>query len=269
MVGAQDPARPPRLEGPGDGRSLLDVQADHLVLRDLHLGPTPRGVHGIVLSGASHVLVLGCELADVGGLSIVETMSARDVVLRDNRVRRARATALYFGCHGGECTIAGLVVEGNVIDGVEAPRGEIGYGLQVKLDSWAVVRGNLIRDTKGPGIMLYGARPPGPPCLVERNIVLGSRRSAGIVVGGGPAVVRGNVVAGHARAGIALEDYRRRGLLRGIEVTGNLVYGNRGGGITAPARGPLEAVLGGNVVRVGRGADALPRPRPGLRLGPA
>jgi hypothetical protein len=44
-----------------------------------------------------------------------------------------------------------------VTSSVDAQEDEVGYGLQVKLNSTAVIRDNVIVDTKGPGIMVYGA----------------------------------------------------------------------------------------------------------------
>jgi hypothetical protein len=101
--------------------------------------------------------------------------------------------------------------------------------------------------------------------VVERNFVAGSHRSSGIVVGGGPALVRNNIAVGSAEAGIALEDYRKRGLLRGVVVVHNTVVGN-GGGIGVPSSGPLDALVINNAVQVRAGAPVLPPARPGVEL---
>ena len=82
--------------------------------------------------------------------------------------------------------------------------------------------------------MIYGALDRGRVSHVEDNVVRGSRRSSGIVIGGGPVVVRGNVAIGHAHAGITIEDYGDRGLLRDIEVTDNTLQGNRRRGVWQP-----------------------------------
>jgi hypothetical protein len=94
-----------------------------------------------------------------------------------------------------------------------------------------------------------------------------SGTSSGIVVGGGPVVVRNNVAVGSKEAGIGLEDYGRRGLLRGILVAHNTVHGNDGGGIAVPPEGRLEARLVNNAVHAPVGKPALPTRAEVVRLG--
>jgi hypothetical protein len=159
-----------------------------------------------------------------------------------------------------------LVVEGNHIQGVSAPASEVGYGLQVKLNSAGIIRGNVIQDTKGPGIMIYGARDLLKVSVVERNFVSGSRTSSGIVIAGGPVLVRNNVAVGNFEAGIGLEDYQHRGLLRGVIVAHNSVYGNRQAGIWIGDSDRMEASILNNAVHSRSGTPALPPARPGLRL---
>ena len=265
MIRALDPERPPRLVPSARCGYVVDVRADDVVIRGLHFTSTAAGLHAVILRGANRVTVEECGFDGIGGLAIVETMDARSVVVRRNRIRRSSTTALYFGCHSGSCSVTDLLIEDNHIEGVTAPRRAVGYGIQVKLNSCATIRGNVVVDTKGPGIMVYGAPDPALVSVVEKNVALGSRRSSGIVVGGGPAIVRDNVVGGHAEAGIALEDYGGRGLLRGVEVTRNTVYANRRGGIRVVGAVGDAAILD-NRVYTRPGTPALPEIRPGIRL---
>jgi hypothetical protein len=158
------------------------------------------------------------------------------------------------------------VVERNFIRGVTAPDPEIGYGIQFKLNSTGVVADNVVLDTKGPGIMIYGASEDGRTSTVERNVIAGSRRSSGIVVGGGPAVVRNNVIVSNAEAGVDLHDYRQRGLLRGVVVAHNTIYQAGRLGIALSSNGSRGATIAFNAVRVEPGGAALPGARPGLQL---
>jgi len=215
-------------------------------------------MHAVIVSGVDRVTVEQCRFDGIGGCTIVQSMTGRALVVRGNHIRDSRYTAMYFGCHVGNCSVTDMLIEDNDIDGVTAPWRRIGYGIQVKLNSSAVVRGNRVRNTKGPAIMVYGSERPDLASMVEGNAVSGSRRSSGIVVGGGPAIVRNNVSTHHAGAGIGLEDYGERGLLRGVEVLGNTVYGNRGGGIVVRAVRRIEATVAGNVVHARRGTRALP-----------
>ena len=246
--------------------TVIGVRADHVILRGLHFGPTPDDVHAVTLYGASGVTVEDCVFEDVGGLAIVESMTATSVVIRGNAILRSRATAMYFGCHSGSCSITDLLIEGNYIDGV-APAGRwVGYGVQVKLDSCAVVRDNVIVGTKGPPVMVYGTRDRTMTSRVEGNYVSGSRESSGIVIGGGPVIVRDNVSVGNAKAGIALQDYGRRHLLRGIDVSGNSLYGNRGGGVVVTRGRCVETRITGNVAYTMPGTASTPSARRGATL---
>ena len=268
VIRALDPAQRPRIVYyAGRDSNVLDVKASHVILRGLRFGPTQEEVDGVRVFKAEEITVEDCEFDGMGGIAVVANhANVRGLVVRNNVILRARATGMYFGCHDGTtCSIVGLLIEGNYIHGVTAPPDEVGYGIQVKLNSAGIVRANVIVDTKGPGIMVYGAHDPALLSVVERNFVAGSHRSSGIVVGGGPALVRNNIAVGSAEAGIALEDYRKRGLLRGVVVVHNTVVGN-GGGIGVPSNGPLDALVINNAVQVRTGTPVLSPARPGLEL---
>ncbi|HTN70965.1 MAG TPA: right-handed parallel beta-helix repeat-containing protein, partial [Methylomirabilota bacterium] len=133
-------------------------------------------------------------------------------------------------------------------------------------NSVATLRDNVIVNTKGPGIMVYGAEDPSRINIIERNFVAGSRESSGIVVGGGPVMVRNNVVVGNSEGGVGLEDYGRRGLLRRIVVTHNTVYDNQRGGILIPSDARVEAEISRNAVAAREGTTAFPVARDGIKL---
>jgi hypothetical protein len=264
VIRAQDPAAPPRLSYADRAGNLLDIHADHVVLRNLHFGPTRADVDAVRVHLADGVRVEGCRFSRIGGIAVVANSgSITGLTVRGNVIRDSGSTAMYFGCHDGSCMLSRILVEDNHIEHVDAAEGEVGYGIQVKLNTQAVIRRNTVLDTKGPGIMVYGDRDPLRSTLVEGNLTAGSRRSSGIVVGGGPALVRNNIALRNAEAGIALQDYGGRGLLRGIVMAHNTVFDNRQAGVTA-AGTVTDARLVNNAVHVRGGAPALPAPRPGL-----
>jgi hypothetical protein len=260
--------RPARLVHPGRDLNILSVRASDVVIRGLHFGPTAPDVDGVRVYGGQRIGVEDCQFTAMGGIAVVANHnSVHGLAVRRNVITDSRATAMYFGCHDGfPCTVTGLIVEGNHIRGVTAPGTRVGYGLQVKLNSAAIVRDNVIQETKGPGIMVYGAWDLVTMSLVERNFVRGSRTSSGIVVGGGPVVVRNNISGWNVEGGIGLENYGRRGLLRGVVVAHNSLYANQQGGVIAPEDGPLEATLLNNAVHARAGTPPLPPARPGLRM---
>ena len=99
---------------------------------------------------------------------------------------------------------------------------------------------------------------------------MGSRTEAGIWVGGGPVLVRNNVAIGSRGSGIELQDYAKRGLLRGIVIAHNTVYANGTGGITVPQQGRVQATIVNNAVQARGGGPPIPIGRAGvLSLGNA
>ena len=268
VIRAADPAQRPRVVYGGGTSNVLNVHADHVVIRGLEIGPTRTGVDGVRIYAGAGVTVEDCVFTELGGIAVVANhTSVRDIAVRRNVVQASRATAMYFGCHDGvECVVSGLVVEGNHIRGVDARPEEVGYGVQVKLNSTGVIRDNVIAGTKGPGIMVYGAHDPAAASVVERNVVVGSRTSAGIVVGGGPAVVRNNVVMASAEGGIAVHDYGARRLLRGVVIVYNTLWDSRTAGVRVVGNGVEDVLVAGNAIHVRDGGPALPGSRPGLRL---
>jgi len=267
VIRAADPQRRPRIIYDGQTSNVLDVKASHVTLRGLEFGPTQNGVDAIRVF-ANYVTIEDCHFLQLGGIAVAASHATiRGLTVRRNVIRESQATAMYFGCHNGiTCVVTGLVVEGNFIDGVTAPDPEIGYGIEVKLNSSATIRDNIVQNTKGPGIMVYGAQDLVARSLVERNVTVGSRTSSGIVVGGGPATVRNNISMRNEEAGVGLEDYKGRGLLRGITVVNNTLYTNSAGGVTAPANAVRDVVIVNNAAG-GRGAaKPFPPATPGLNV---
>ena len=265
-IRAKDLAQRPRLVYLGREANVLNIRAGHLVIRGLEFGPTASNVDAIRIYEGDGVTIEDSRFADVGGIALVANhASLRGLTVRRNEIVQSKATALYFGCHdGAACVVSDLLVEQNYIQGVTAPADLVGYGVQVKLNSTAIIRDNVVVDTKGPGIMVYGARDPARASVVERNYAAGSRTSAGIVVGGGPVLVRNNVATGSVQGGILVEDYARRGLLRGVVVTHNTVHGNGQGGILVLGEGRLDVTIVNNAVHAPPGTLALPPGRIGV-----
>ena len=270
VIRAADPGPRPRIVYPGFAVNLLEIHAADVTIRGIDFWGSRGEADGVRIISGHRITVEDCRFVELGGIAIASThTSVQGLTVRGNAILDSGSTGMYFGCHDGTtCAVSGLLVERNFIRGVTAPPSEVGYGLEVKLNSAGVIRDNRIVDIKGPGIMVYGSRDTTLSSLVERNFVRGSRTSSGIVVGGGPAVVRNNISGWNADAGIGLEDYRRRGLLRNIEVLHNTVYANLLGGIAAPEGGVLlQVAVVNNAVHARPGTPLLPRPRVGLRLG--
>src|SRR5882762_10449823 len=267
VIRAADPTRRPRILYSGSTTNVIEVRASYVTIRGLEFGDTHPDADAVRIFNAHGVTVEDCHFNHLGGQAVVANhASVRGLVVRRNVIRNSLATALYFGCHDGVgCSLTGLVVEGNFIDGVTAPDPQIGYGMEVKLNSSAIIRDNIVMNTKGPGIMVFGSQNPAMSSLIERNVTIGSRTSSGIVVGGGPVIVRNNIAVSNEEAGIGLEDYKKRGLLRGVIVVNNTLYKNQTGAITAPENGITGVVIVNNAAHGGMGSRTYPAARTGLR----
>jgi hypothetical protein len=265
-IAAADPQQRPRILYDGITANVLEVRAGHLVIRGLEFGPTRPDVDAIRIMLGNGLVIENCRFVQVGGIAITaNNMSVQGLTIRGNVIEDSRSTGMYFGCHDGQrCVVSDLLVAGNLIRGVTAAPDQVGYGLEIKLNSSGIVRDNIILRTKGPGIMVYGARDLLTQNLVERNVVMGSERAAGIVVGGGPAVVRNNVVLTNNDGGISLQDYGKRGLLRRIAIVHNTIYGNLVGGITIESPEARETTVLNNAIQSPGGTPAVAAPRPGV-----
>lgn len=265
-IAAADPQQRPRILYDGVTANVLEVRAGNLVIRGLEFGPTRPDVDAIRIMLGNGLVIENCRFVQVGGIAITaNNMSVQGLTVRSNVIEGSRSTGMYFGCHDGQrCVVSDLLVAGNLIRGVTAAPDQVGYGLEIKLNSSGIVRDNIILRTKGPGIMVYGARDLLTQNLVERNVVMGSERAAGIVVGGGPAVVRNNVVLTNNDGGISLQDYGKRGLLRRIAIVHNTIYGNLVGGITIEGQEARETTVLNNAIQSPGGTPAVAAARPGV-----
>ena len=269
ILRGEDPLDPPHIVYNGNSSNVIDVEADHVTLADLWFGPTNDAIDAIKIKQGSHVTVERCEFDAIGGVSISANSGGtyEDIVIRQNHFHGLQATGIYLGCHSGmaSCEALDVVVERNLIDFVDSAN--VGYGLEIKLDSYGVVRDNVINDTKGPGIEIFGSTDPARKSVVERNLVIGSRNNATLEVGGGPALVRNNVVIGGDYAGLYVYDFGND-VVRDIQVVGNTVVGDAGPAIriSAWAAGDDLELSGNAAWQMAGGGPALPDPIPDIPM---
>jgi len=228
-VSALNNADPPLIAYDGNSSNVIDVMADNVTLRGLAFGPTQDGVDAIKIKSGNNTRVESCTFTGVAGISIsANSANSSGVTIIGNHFKDLKATAIYLGCHEGqaECRATAVQVRDNLIDGVVSSG--VGYGVQLKLDSNGFITDNVVHNTQGPGIMVYGDTGPAATIEVVGNYVVGSTQAAGIEVGGGTAFVANNIVIGGPEGGIYSYDYQDRGLIRQIRVLGNTVIGDGG-----------------------------------------
>lgn len=251
----------------GNSSNVIDVLASDIELHDLAFGPSNADIDAIKIKDGSRIRVESCSFTAIGGISISANSKDSDrVQIVGNTFKALQATGIYLGCHDGmgSCAATDVLVEGNLFDGVDSPA--VGYAMEIKLDSWGTVRDNVIHDTKGPAIEIYGSTDLARQNLVEGNLVIGSRNAGTLEIAGGPTVVRNNIVVGGNVAGLYVYDYQSRGLVRAIQVVGNTVVGDAGPAILLSkwAEG-MDLELADNAAWQQAGAGpALPAAIPGV-----
>lgn len=231
-----NPADRAVLAYPGASNNIIDVYGSYLVFRWLTFGPTAAGggVNPLKLRTSVQGIVIDQNVFQGTDIAVAANSSGstyQNISVTNNVLTNLQSTGLYFGCHDGtSCHALNILIRGNLINTVQ-PGDGVGYGLQIKLNSYATILENTIYNSRGPGIEVYGSNRGDPPSLVERNYVEGSQNDAGINVGGGPAIVRNNIVVGNQYNGIWAQDYGGRGLQQNVWIVQNTVLKNQTGGI--------------------------------------
>lgn len=219
---------------PGTTSNVLDVYGEYLEFEWLTFTNTQQSVDAIRIRSGHDITVLQNNFEDLGGTAVVFNGDGTvdRISVLGNTIQNSKFTPIYLGCHDGiQCHATNVLVENNLINGVHPASGEVGYGMEIKLNSFGTVRNNTVYDTHGPCIEVYGSNRGDPATLVEGNYVQGSVTDAGINISGGPAVVLNNISVGNAYGGIYAEDYHNRGLQKNVWITFNTVMANKTAGI--------------------------------------
>ena len=254
----------------GTTSNVLEVRgAAYLTIRGFAFGPTQRGVDGIRLHQVNNILIERNTFTRMGGVSIPANDTGTTIpglIIRDNRLIDLQTTGIYLGCHEGNCKVQDAVVERNFINGVVSPG--TGYGVEIKLNSYATLRDNTVYNPQGPGLMVYGSNQGDPPSIVEGNYIEGSRNEGGVVVGGGPAIVRNNVLVNNARGGVSVQNYGGRNLLTNIQIVGNTMIRNTQGGVDTAWAAGTGNVIAYNAILLSSGTTMFsPTNPPGTIVG--
>ena len=224
----------------GKGANLLQIGASNIVIDFLEF--RSKYVYAIRLRGSesnssSNVIIKNCVFYKSGGgdISANSSLAYDNIQILDNYFIGSQKTAVYIGIHDGKSNVTNFTFKGNVIDGSQIYGDDIvGYGIELKLNvTKSLIENNYITTPKGPCIMVYGAEDPDAnnANIVRNNIVVGSREEAGIVVGGGPSTVEGNLSLG-CKVGISVQNYGNRNILHNVVLLVNTLVCDRNYGIS-------------------------------------
>jgi len=240
---AQDLERRATLTATDPSANLLDLDGGHIVIEGLVFGPTEVNVEAIRLHAGESVTVRDCAFSFIGGQSIVANTAGAaysGLTIEDNTFTDVTGSAVSIGCYAGsvDCTATDVTVHRNRIEGVSS-----GDGVVLEADSVGSIARNTISGTSGPAVRvggdvaeLGGVEPPAdgglPSTVVERNHLVGSGSSMTLVVDGGPAVIRNNVILSGAGGGLSVADPTSNNRMNHIHVLGNSITGTTGPAVT-------------------------------------
>lgn len=249
----------------GTSSNVVDVAGSHLVLTGLGFGPTNADIDAIKIRSGEDLSVIGNTFTAVGGVSVsANSADTAGLTIADNTFTDLQATGLYLGCHDGTCASADFVIRGNVFDGVTSPA--VGYAMETKLNSYGTISENTVYDAQGPAVEVYGSER-GDVTVVERNLLMASRAAATLEIGGGPALVRNNVVIGGAGGALYVYDYGGRGLVQGVTIQGNTLWGVGGAAVELSGwTSGADLRFDDNAAGRDDGAAALPDPIDGVPM---
>ena len=224
----------------GKGANLLQIGASNIVIDFLEFRSKyvyAIRLHGSESDSSSNVTIKNCVFYKGGGgcISANSYLTYDNIQILDNYFIGSQKTAVYIGVHDGRWNVTNFTFKGNVIDGSQIYGNNIiGYGIELKLNvTKSLIENNYITRTKGPCIMVYGAEESDTvnANIVRNNIVVGSREEAGIVVGGGPSTVEGNLSLS-CKGGISVQNYDNRNLLHNVVLQGNTSVCDRNFGMS-------------------------------------
>ncbi len=201
-----------------DNRTRAGVRAavaDFITIRNCRLGSNGRW--GILTGFVDDLLVENNEAHhSIAEHGIYAGNSGDRPIIRDNHVHDNRANGIHINAdesQGGDGTISGALVEGNVIHG-NGVGGGSGINMDGVVDS--IVRNNLLYDNHASGISLYridGATGSTNNLVVNNTIINASnaRWCINIADGSAGARVRNNVLYNaHAFRGVITVDAASR-----------------------------------------------------------
>ena len=195
------------------------IEASYLVFKDANswsVGLTRTIKTATDVGTVTDITIRDCVFDNSTDVSIAANASYHhynNILIENNVFTRPHHEFIYFGQHVGRAWGNNIVVRNNLFIGENFPQEAIGYAIQFKRNIRnSLIENNLILNSKGPGIAVYGADNTGYPApndivlpiIIRNNLVLGS--GEGINTLGGPVRVYDNVVFECRSWGVFVQD---------------------------------------------------------------
>jgi hypothetical protein len=233
VIRSADPSNRARFSYHGAPSNFFEIAGSYIVIKDVAFEDNSADI--MIRLYNSRSVVIEDNLFDrIDGQAITANSgSTRDLVIRRNTFRNITKTIVYLGCHAGDCTSTDFVFEGNFLDAsaIDDPS-VVGYGIEIKLNSYGTLRDNSIFNAQGPDMMVYGNQTPdAPPNIITGNFLVRSRKDAALNVAGGPARVFNNIIVNANGPAVYVQNYDKRDLQRNVAIFSNTVISANNVGI--------------------------------------
>lgn len=229
------------------------TSASYLCLRGLEI---TGGSQLLRLHNCNNVWIDGCHLHHGRhGAITANTADTHHLYLTRNEIHHPGGPegtneGMYLGANNGRHVMRDSIVALNYVHDIGV--GTQGDGIEVKGGShsnWIVA--NVVRDTRYPCILVYGAGGKGPN-IIERNICLRSGNYAMQVTG--EAIVRNNLVIGGEAGAFGSTD--NQGTTRDLQVVHN-TFVNTGVGANLTSWSDREGLVFANNAVYSRDAASI------------
>lgn len=159
----------------------------------------------------SNIVLEGLHIHHIGGVAITcnhEGGKYHHMTFRGNHIHHTagHGEAFYLGGNHATAIISDSIVENNYIHHLNGDRVSQGDGVEIKQGSFGNrIVGNVIHDTKYPGITVYGTAGE-TRNVIEDNLIWNSGDHG--IQAAADAIIRGNFVANAAGSGIYSREHQ-------------------------------------------------------------
>lgn len=175
---------------------------------------------------SSDVVLEDLHIHNIGGVAVTcnfEGGEFRRMVFRRNHIHHTKGhgEAFYLGANEGKAIISDSVIENNYIHHLNGPNVSQGDGIEIKLGSFGNrIVGNVIHDTKYPGIIVYGTGGR-ERNLIEGNLIWNTGDHG--IQAAADAIIRGNWIVQARGCGIYSREHQGAIPSR-LHIEGNRIF---------------------------------------------
>ena len=246
---------------PNARQNVINIEgAQHLILQRIEVTGGSMGIRigskniGGSKRQAEFITIKDSLIHHTGGAAVTANFAGDTNVghqILHNEIHHTGGTGegLYFGSNNnGAGNTTGVfkdgLIEGNYIHHLNGSNISQGDGIEIKDGSYNnIVKGNVIHDTKYPGILVYGA-DGNAPNIIEGNVIWSSGDNG--IQASADAVITNNIIFDSNGSGIHSQSHQSA-VPGNLTIAHNTIISN-GGRAAVRVNYPTGGVLSGSIV---------------------